>query len=109
MEVCKKEEVCHHEGYDASHPLKSHSIEQSRSPEMAHPADGLLLLVPSLGRVLLSWEGGLPTLGEVRLLKHKVLYSDDRQEDKHGHSFVKFDEDIVKRSCDKAVGKYSSV
>ncbi|RXN26728.1 hypothetical protein ROHU_005596 [Labeo rohita] len=33
---------------------------------MAHPADGLLVPVPSpsLGGVLLSWEGGLLTLGE---------------------------------------------
>ncbi|KAF4103695.1 hypothetical protein G5714_016578 [Onychostoma macrolepis] len=39
----------------------------------------------------------------------RVLYSDDRQEDKNGHSYVKLDEDIVKRSCDKAVFKYYSV
>ncbi|KAF4099120.1 hypothetical protein G5714_019246 [Onychostoma macrolepis] len=38
-----------------------------------------------------------------------VLYSDDRQEDKNGHSYVKLDEDIVKRSCDKVVFKYYSV
>ncbi len=28
---------------------------------------------------------------------HRVLYRDDRQEDKNGHSYVKLDEDIVKR------------
>ncbi len=27
----------------------------------------------------------------------RVLYSDNRQEDKNGHSYVKLDEDIVKR------------
>ncbi|KAL1279080.1 hypothetical protein QQF64_025753 [Cirrhinus molitorella] len=37
----------------------------------------------------------------------RVLWSDHRQEDKNGHSFVKLDEDIVKRSCGKAVFKYS--
>ncbi len=39
FEVCKTGEVCHHEGYDTSHPPKAHSIEHSRSPEMAHPVD----------------------------------------------------------------------
>ncbi|KAF4101517.1 hypothetical protein G5714_017949 [Onychostoma macrolepis] len=38
-----------------------------------------------------------------------LLYSDDRQEDTNRHSYVKLDEDIVKRSCDKAVFKYYSV
>ncbi|KAF4095124.1 hypothetical protein G5714_024202 [Onychostoma macrolepis] len=41
--------------------------------------------------------------------KEKVLYRDDRQEDKNGHSYVKLDGDIVKRSCDKAAFKYYSV
>ncbi|KAF4114355.1 hypothetical protein G5714_004578 [Onychostoma macrolepis] len=41
--------------------------------------------------------------------EERVLHSDDRQEDKNGHSYVKLDEDIVKRSCDKAVFKYYSV
>ncbi|KAK2907347.1 hypothetical protein Q8A67_006332 [Cirrhinus molitorella] len=40
-------------------------------------------------------------------MEERVLSSDHRQEDKNGHSFIKLDEDIVKRSCDKAVFKYS--